>query len=66
MATGSMKKVKAHFPNTGGKRPAMHTGKAPHPTPVAKVHDAGYTYAPFSQSKADVMDRNKKSRNNVK
>jgi hypothetical protein len=66
MAIGSLKKVKAHFPNTGGSRAKMKTGSAPHPTPKSKVHDSGYTYAPFSTTKADVMDHNKKSRSNTK
>jgi hypothetical protein len=47
---GSLKAVTPKFHNTGGKREHMYTGKAPHPTPVQKVHDAGYTYANFAKS----------------
>ena len=65
MATGSMKKVKAHFPNTAGKRAGMHTGKAKHPS-IPYVHAAGFTYAPYAQTKADMMDRNKKKRDVIK
>jgi hypothetical protein len=38
----------------------MKAGKAPHPTPVTKVHDAGFTYAPFAKANPKTYGQGKK------